>query len=61
MTAEDLKIAARTLYGEKAAQKKLAAALNSDVASVRRWWSGKTPVPGPVAAAVEAWLSLGLS
>jgi transcriptional regulator with XRE-family HTH domain len=36
---------------------RLAEALGVDRSSVSRWFAG-LPVPGPVAAAVEAWLIL---
>lgn len=56
MTPDELRAAANTLYGSRSAQKKLAYALGSDVASVRRWWSGRTPIPGPVQVAVTLML-----
>ena len=53
MTADELKSAALARFGQVGWQKRLAEHLRSDVSSVRRWTSGKTPVPGPVAAAMK--------
>ena len=53
MTPEDLKRIAIERFGEKRWQKDMAAYLRSDVATVRRWTSGKTPIPGPVEAAMS--------
>lgn len=53
MTGADLKAIAIARFGERGWQKKLAALLRSDVSTVRRWTSGKTPVPGPVEAAIR--------
>lgn len=57
MSAEELRIAAILLFGERGWQSRLSEALNVDRSSVSRWFSG-LPVPGPVAAAVRAWLKL---
>ncbi len=57
MTAEELRRAAITLFGEKGWMSRLAEALGVDRSSVSRWFAG-LPVPGPVAAAVRAWLEL---
>lgn len=55
MTAEALRRAAIRLFGEKGWMSRLAEALGVDRSSVSRWFAG-LPVPGPVSAAVEAWL-----
>lgn len=57
MTAEELRIAAILLFGERGWQSRLSEALNVDRSSVSRWFAG-LPVPGPVAAAVRGWLKL---
>ena len=54
MTSVGLRQLAVTRYGQKRWQKELAAELRTDVSTVRRWLSGRTPIPGPV----EAWASL---
>ena len=57
MTPEALRQAAITLFGERGWMSRLAECLGVDRSSVSRWFAG-LPVPGPVAAAVEAWLLL---
>ena len=57
MTPEALRQAAITLFGERGWMSRLAESLGVDRSSVSRWFAG-LPVPGPVAAAVEAWLIL---
>ena len=57
MTAEELRRAAITLFGERGWMSRLAEALGVDRSSVSRWFAG-LPVPGPTAAAVAAWLEL---
>ncbi|BEV11512.1 transcriptional regulator [Asticcacaulis sp. DW145] len=57
MSAEELRIAAILLFGERGWQSRLSEALNVDRSSVSRWFAG-LPVPGPVTAAVRAWLKL---
>jgi hypothetical protein len=57
MTPEGLRLAAITLFGERGWMCRLAESLGVDRSSVSRWFAG-LPVPGPVAAAVEAWLHL---
>ena len=57
MTAEELRRAAIVLFGERGWMSRLAEALGVDRSSVSRWFAG-LPVPGPVAAAVNAWLAL---
>lgn len=53
MTPADLKRFAIARFGEKRWQKDLAAYLRSDVSTVRRWTSGRTPIPGPVEVAMS--------
>ena len=57
MTPEALRQAAITLFGERGWMSRLAEALGVDRSSVSRWFAG-LPVPGPVAAAVDAWMRL---
>ncbi len=57
MTAEELRTAAILLFGDRGWMSRLAEALEVDRSSVSRWFAG-LPVPGPVAAAVTAWLKL---
>ena len=57
MTAEELRRAAIVLFGERGWMSRLAEALGVDRSSVSRWFSG-LPVPGPVAAAMTAWLTV---
>ncbi|MFT4252465.1 MAG: hypothetical protein QM608_08280 [Caulobacter sp.] len=55
MSPEALRQAAITLFGDRGWMSRLAEHLGVDRSSVSRWFAG-LPVPGPVAAAVEAWL-----
>lgn len=55
MCPEALRQAAITLFGDRGWMSRLAETLGVDRSSVSRWFAG-LPVPGPVAAAVEAWL-----
>ncbi len=55
MSPEALRQAAITLFGDRGWMSRLAETLGVDRSSVSRWFAG-LPVPGPVAAAVEAWL-----
>jgi transcriptional regulator with XRE-family HTH domain len=57
MESETLRQAAILLFGERGWQSRLSEALGVDRSSVSRWFAG-LPVPGPVAAAVRAWLKL---
>ena len=57
MTPETLRQAAITLFGERGWMSRLGEALGVDRSTVSRWFAG-LPVPGPVAAALEAWLVL---
>ena len=57
MDPETLRQSAILLFGERGWQSRLSEALGVDRASVSRWFHG-LPVPGPVAAAVRAWLKL---
>jgi hypothetical protein len=57
MEAETLRQAAILLFGERGWQSRLSEALGVDRSSVSRWFTG-LPVPGPVAAAVRAWVKL---
>jgi len=57
MKAEELRQAAILLFGERGWMSRLSEALGVDRSSVSRWFAG-LPVPGPVAAAVRAWLKL---
>ena len=57
MTPEALRQAAITLFGERGWMCRLAESPGVDRSSVSRWFAG-LPAPGPVVAAVEAWLML---
>ena len=57
MTAEELRVAAIALFGERGWMSRLAEALDVDRSTVSRWFGG-LPVPGPAAAAVKAMLEL---
>jgi transcriptional regulator with XRE-family HTH domain len=57
VTAEELRRAAIVLFGERGWMSRLAEALGVDRSSVSRWFAG-LPVPGPVAAAMTAWMAL---
>lgn len=59
MTAEEFRQAGLLLFGpERGWQTRLADALGTDRASISRYLSGLIPVPGPVTAAMRAWLGL---
>ena len=55
MTAEELRRAAITLFGDRGWMSRLSEALGVDRSSVSRWFAG-LPIPGPASAAVAAWL-----
>ncbi len=57
MDPETLRQAAILLFGERGWQSRLSEALGVDRSSVSRWFAGLA-IPGPVAAAVNAWLKL---
>jgi len=57
LTAEELRRAAVALFGDRGWMSRLAEALGVDRSTVSRWFAG-LPIPGPVAAAVNAWLRL---
>jgi hypothetical protein len=57
LTAEELRRAAIALFGERGWMSRLSEALGVDRSSVSRWFAG-LPVPGPVGAAMKAWLLL---
>ena len=57
MTPEELRRSAILIFGERGWMSRLAEALGVDRSTVSRWFAG-LPVPGPVAAAVRAWLLL---
>jgi hypothetical protein len=55
MSPEALRQAAIILFGERGWMSRLSECLGVDRSSVSRWFAGLPP-PGPVVAAVEAWL-----
>jgi hypothetical protein len=55
MTAQRLIDIGHALYGERGWQTKMAAALNVDTSTIRRWIYADA-VPGPAAAALECFL-----
>lgn len=56
MTPDELAAAGKKLFGY-GWQTRMAGKLGVDGSSVRRYLSGAVPIPGPVKAAVECWLS----
>jgi hypothetical protein len=56
MTPEELRAAAIKLFGEHGYSAALAKALGVDYTQCWRYFSGRTPIPGPVVAAVKCWL-----
>ena len=59
MTPEELRRSAILVFGERGWMSRLAEALAVDRSTVSRWFAG-LPAPGPVIAAVEAWLIIYL-
>ena len=57
MTPDELRQASILLFGERGWMSRLSEALGVDRSTVSRWFAG-LPVPGPAAAAVQAWLEL---
>ena len=57
MTPEELRRSAILIFGERGWMSRLAEALGVDRSTVSRWFAG-LPIPGPVTAAVRAWLLL---
>jgi hypothetical protein len=55
MTAKRLIKIGQQLYGERGWQTKMAAALNVDTSTIRRWIYADA-VPGPAAAALECFV-----
>lgn len=53
MTPEELREAGERLYGTWGWQTKLAHELHVDGSTVRRWLSGKVPIPGLAAVAIN--------
>ena len=53
MTAVQFRKALKTL---RLSQREVARRLYSEVSTVNRWATGRHPIPGPVQAAVEAWV-----
>ena len=58
MTKEEFRDAGMTLFGTWGWRTRMAKWLQVDVSSVRRWADGQIAVPGPVEAAINAWLRL---
>lgn len=55
MNSAELVEAAQRLYGERGWQQKLAAALNVDTSTIRRWMYADA-VPGPAEAALRCFI-----
>ena len=53
MTPEQLRAAGERLYGKWGWQTQLARELRVDGSTVRRWLSGKVPIPGLAAVAID--------
>lgn len=58
MTPEELRRAGERLYGKWGWQTQLAKELKVDGSTVRRWLSGKVPIPGLAAVAISLLLRL---
>ena len=58
MTPDELKAAATEIWGERGWVAALAASLKIDRTQVWRYLASKTPVPGPVDAAMSCWLGV---
>ena len=56
MTADKLREAAIELFGRRGWTHDLAASLKLDRTTIYRYVQGQLPIPGPVEAAVLAWL-----
>ena len=56
MTPEQLREAAVALYGPKGSIRRLAEALGLDYSTMWRYLGGKSPITGPVEAAVKCFL-----
>ncbi len=57
MTPEELRKASILLFGDRGWQSRLSEHLGVDRSSVSRWFAGLL-IPGPVVAAVNAWLKI---
>jgi hypothetical protein len=57
VSPEELRRTAILIFGERGWMSRLAEALGVDRSTVSRWFAGLA-IPGPVAAAVRAWLLL---
>ncbi|MGB3215299.1 MAG: transcriptional regulator [Alphaproteobacteria bacterium] len=58
MTPEELREAGERLYGAWGWQTKLAKELHVDGSTVRRWLSGKVPIPGLASVAIGLLVKL---
>ncbi|MCB1591536.1 MAG: hypothetical protein KDI90_03695 [Alphaproteobacteria bacterium] len=58
MTPDELREAGERLYGTWGWQTKLAHELQVDGSTVRRWLSGKVPIPGMAAVAIGLLIKL---
>tara|TARA_B100001989_G_scaffold188515_1_gene137876 strand:+ start:713 stop:949 length:237 start_codon:yes stop_codon:yes gene_type:complete len=58
MSPEELREAGEFLFGDWGWQTKLARELKVDGSTVRRWLSGKVPIPGLAAVAIELLVRL---
>lgn len=58
MTPDDLRAAGEKLYGKWGWQTKLARELKVDGSTVRRWLSGKVPIPGLAEVAISLLIKL---
>lgn len=57
MTGDRLREAAIEIWGERGWTSALASALGVERTQIWRYLNARTPVPGPVAAAVGCWLA----
>ena len=56
MTPATLRSAIIRRFGkQRGYMTRAAEALHTDVSNISKWLAGKSPIPGPVEAAVECW------
>lgn len=56
MSPDDLRRAGIELFGERGWMAALSSALGVERTQVWRYLNNRTPIPGPVAAAVDCWV-----
>ena len=58
MKPDELRNASVLLFGKYGWQTRLADKLGVDGSTVRRWVSGTSAIPNPVAAAIRSWVKV---